>query len=98
MTWIKVVPPGSGDPAVDAAYADAYRDYPVEYSPAAKKEMHMPPAVAADSIVASHSLIPDALRHMFAGYAALLHPDLPLGRRQHELIAVTVSTLNACFY
>jgi hypothetical protein len=98
MTWIKVRRPGSGDPGLDAAYLDAYRDYPVEYSPAAKKGMSLPEAVAAESIVASHSLIPDALRHMFAGYGALLQPDLPLSRRQHELIATAVSALNDCFY
>lgn len=98
MTWIKVVRPGSGDPSLDAAYAEAYTGYPVEYSPEAKRQMNMPAVVAADSIVASHSLIPDALRHMFAGYSALLQPDLPLSRRQHELIAATVSALNDCFY
>lgn len=98
MTWIKVMRPGSGDRQVDEAFADAYAKYPVEYSPAAKREMNLPPEVAAESIVASHSLIPDALRHMFAGYGALLQPDLPLSRRQHELIAATVSALNDCFY
>jgi hypothetical protein len=98
MTWIKVARPGSGDPVLDRAYEEAYAKYPVEYSPAAKRDMHLPPEVAADSIVASHSLIPDALRHMFAGYGALLQPDLPLSRRQHELIAATVSALNDCFY
>ena len=98
MTWIKVVRPGSGDPALDAAYAEAYQGYPVEYTPEAKRHMHMPPEVAGESIVASHSLIPDALRHMFAGYGALLQPELPLSRRQHELIAATVSALNDCFY
>jgi hypothetical protein len=98
MTWIKVVRAGSGDPRLEAAYAEAYAGYPVEYSPEARREMNMPPEVAADSIVASHSLIPDALRHMFAGYAALLQPELPLSRREHELIAATVSALNDCFY
>ena len=98
MTWIKVVHPGSGDPVLDGAYAEAYQRYPVEYSPQAKKEMHFPPELAGESIVASHSLIPEALRHMFAGYGALLQPELPLSRRQHELIAATVSALNDCFY
>lgn len=98
MTWIKVLRPGSGDPALDAAYLEAAAGLPVEYTPAAKRTMNMPAAVAGDSIVASHSLIPDALRHMFAGYGALLQPHLPLSRRQHELIAATVSALNDCFY
>jgi hypothetical protein len=98
MTWIKVVRPGSGDPQLDAAYLDATAGFPVEYTPAARREMNMPPAVAADSIVAAHSLIPDAMRHIFAGYGALLAPELPLSRRQHELIGATVSALNDCFY
>jgi hypothetical protein len=98
MTWIKVVRPGSGDPDLDAAYAEAYAGLPYEYTPAALRAMNLPPAVAAESIVASHSLIPDALRHMFAGFSALLQPELPLSRRQHELIAATVSALNDCFY
>jgi len=27
-----------------------------------------------------------------------MSPDLPLSRRQHEMIALTVSALNSCFY
>ena len=50
------------------------------------------------SIVASHSLIPKALYHAFATYGELLSPDLPLTRKQHELIAATVSSVNACHY
>jgi hypothetical protein len=46
----------------------------------------------------SHSLIPEALAHFFAGYGALLSDTLPLSRKQHELIAATVSALNRCFY
>ena len=32
-------------------------------------------------IVASHSLIPDALYHAFATFGVLMSPDLPLTRR-----------------
>ena len=46
----------------------------------------------------SHSLLPDTLYHAFATYGTLLSPDLPLTRRQHEMIAATVSALNSCFY
>ena len=52
----------------------------------------------SDSVVASHSLIPDAMRHAFATLAVLLRPELPLSRRQHEMIAAVVSATNACFY
>ena len=51
-----------------------------------------------DSIVGAHSLMPKALEHVFAGYGAMLDPDLPLTRRDHEMIAVVVSALNDCFY
>ncbi|MFN8579913.1 MAG: hypothetical protein U0163_02910 [Gemmatimonadaceae bacterium] len=46
----------------------------------------------------SHSLIPDALHHAFATYGTLLSPELPLVRRQHEMIATVVSETNRCRY
>jgi hypothetical protein len=49
-------------------------------------------------IVASHSLIPEALYHAFATFGALLSPELPLARRQHELITTMVSVTNRCHY
>jgi hypothetical protein len=52
----------------------------------------------ANSITASHSLIPDALFHSFAAYGAMLSPDLPLKRHQHEMIATVVSVTNRCHY
>ena len=49
-------------------------------------------------IVASHTLIPEALYHAFATFGALMSPDLPLERRQHEMIATMVSLTNRCHY
>ncbi len=49
-------------------------------------------------IVASHTLIPQALYHAFATFGALMSPDLPLERRQHEMIATMVSLTNKCHY
>ena len=98
MTWIRTRPPTPEDEEIGGALARALRDYPAEYRPEAKGAMRFPDAVREDSIVLSHSLIPAAMEHFFAGYAALLDPDLPLSRRQHELIAATVSALNRCFY
>jgi len=49
-------------------------------------------------IVASHSLIPDALYHAFASFGVLMSPSLPLTRRQHEMITTVVSVLNRCHY
>ena len=57
-----------------------------------------PAELAGESIVASHSLIPDALYHAFATFGALMSPDLPLERRQHEMIATMVSVTNRCQY
>ena len=39
-----------------------------------------------------------ALRHALSTYGVLLSPELPLTRRQHEMIATLVSALNRCFY
>ena len=52
----------------------------------------------SDSITAAHSLIPEAMRHLMSGLAMLLRPDLPLSRRQQEMIASVVSVENSCFY
>ena len=49
-------------------------------------------------IVAAHSLIPEALHHAFATFGALMSPDLPLDRRQHEMIATVVSATNRTYY
>lgn len=72
--------------------------YPVEY----RDEVEILKPVAGreqgGSISDSHSLLPDTLYHAFAAYGTLLSPDLPLTRRQHEMIAATVSVLNDCFY
>jgi len=50
------------------------------------------------SIVGSHTLIPDALYHAFSTFGALMSPDLPLTRRQHEMITTIVSVTNRCHY
>ena len=98
MTWIRTIPLSEADDDLRRALERALADYPVEYRPESQAQMRVPDSVRDDSIVLSHSLIPRALEHFFAGYAALLDPSLPLGRRQQELIAATVSALNRCFY
>ena len=75
------------------AYMAVMPMYPAEYA-----EPNATPEVAADSIVASHSLIPAALEHAFATFGSLITKDLPLTRRQHEMIATLVSVRNRCFY
>lgn len=97
MTWIKTVSPMES-PAVGQALQEQAKLYPQEYTPEGQKQMRVPEIVARDSIVLSHSLIPDAMRHAFATFGALMNAELPLSRRQHEMIAATVSSLNRCFY
>src|SRR4030095_9796811 len=59
---------------------------------------HPTPDGGSSGIVESHSLIPDALYHAFATYGSLMSPELPLERRQHEMIATMVSVTNRCVY
>jgi hypothetical protein len=93
MTWIKTVSI-EDDEKVRRAVA-AQRDlYPIEYS----IPVHPTADGQASQIVASHSLIPDALYHAFATFGALMSPELPLTRRQHEMITTVVSTINRCHY
>ena len=96
MTWIRIIPPQDADPRLQRHYEEVRALYPAEYHgdvPSLVK-----PDGSVDSIVAAHSLIPEALRHSFSAHAALLSADLPLTRRQHEMIATVVSALNSCFY
>jgi alkylhydroperoxidase family enzyme len=98
MTWIKIVPP-SEDPQVGAALQEQGKLYPREYRPESREERReLHPLVMNDSIVLSHSLIPEALKHAFSTFGAVMNPDLPLSRREHEMIAATVSATNRCFY
>ena len=97
MTWIKTTSADEADGQLLRNYQELRRLYPAEYSadlPAALRR----DGGAGDSVVAAHSLIPDAMRHALAAYGVLLAPDLPLTRRQHEMIATLVSALNRCFY
>ena len=92
MAWIKIVPP-QDDGEVAEAMAAQRPLYPPEYAqPVASLDESTP------GIVASHSLIPQALYHAFSTFGALMSPDLPLSRRQHELIATAVSLTNECRY
>ncbi len=96
MTWINTVPPAEAGAALRQSYEAVYALFPPDY----RVEV---PAVArpdgtADSIIAAHSLIPEALRHAMSAFGVLLSPELPLTRRQHEMIATVVSALNSCFY
>ena len=98
MTWIEERPPTPDSGALFEAFRAAMAGYPAEYSAPPGEAAHLPEAVKRDSIVRAHSLIPEALQHVFSGYRSMLDPKLPLGRRQHEMIATVVSALNYCHY
>ncbi len=93
MAWIRTVSPQNADESLQKALADQRTLYPIEYAqPVQELDEGLP------GIVASHTLIPQALYHAFSTFGALMSPDLPLGRRQHEMIATMVSLTNKCHY
>ncbi|MCW5959248.1 MAG: hypothetical protein KIS76_03745 [Pyrinomonadaceae bacterium] len=93
MAWIKTVKFEDGGEKLQKAMVDVRKNYPPEY------ERPVDGASAIDeTIVDSHTLIPDALFHAFSTFGALMSPDLPLDRRQHEMIATMVSVTNDCHY
>ncbi|MCW3098791.1 MAG: hypothetical protein JWL77_4409 [Chthonomonadaceae bacterium] len=97
MAWIKTIKPKEADQKLIDAMQNQRHLYPIEYATrvdAATSQSSEPD----ESIVSSHSLLPDTLFHAFATYGTLLSPDLPLSRAQHEMIAATVSVANSCFY
>jgi hypothetical protein len=94
MTWIKTIPMSEADENLIRAIEGERELYPKEYA----QPVHPTPDGGASGIVASHTLIPDALFHAFATFGALMSPDLPLSRRQHEMIATVVSVTNRCVY
>ncbi len=96
MTWIKTISVEEAKTELRKCYAAVYALYPPEY------RQQVPALTKADgtsdSIIAAHSLIPEAMRHAMSLYGVLLSAELPLWPRQHEMIATLVSTLNRCFY
>ena len=94
MTWIKTIPLNEAGETLQKALESQRALYPPEYA--------QPVEAAGDtegaSIVASHTLIPDALYHAFSTFGVLMSPDLPLTRRQHEMITTLVSVTNRCHY
>ncbi len=93
MTWIKTVRMEEDDRVKNAIEAQR-KLYPIEYA----TPVHPVSGGETSGIVASHSLIPDALFHAFSTFGALMSPDLPLKRHQHEMITSVVSVTNRCHY
>ena len=92
MTWIKTIRMVEATEELRRAIEGQKELYPIEYA----TPVH--PGDGASQIVASHSLIPQALYHGFATFGVLMSPELPLQRRQHEMITIVVSVTNRCHY
>jgi len=90
MTWIRTIPMEEADEKLRQMMEAQRTIYPKEYA--------TPGSPGGDSVVASHTLMPDALYHIFSAFGAMMATDLPLSRAQHEMIATMVSEVNRCFY
>ncbi len=93
MTWIKTIRM-EDDERVRNAVMEERKLYPAEYATPVPIVDHG----FENSIVGSHSLFPDVMFHSFSAFAAMMSPELPLKRAQHEMIATMVSVTNRCFY
>lgn len=93
MAWIQTIPISEADEKLLALMEKQRELYPIEYATPVQ-----PLDSGAPGIVASHTLIPDALFFAFSTFGALMSPDLPLKRYQHEMIATMVSVTNSCHY
>ena len=91
MAWIKTIPFTEAAGNLKEALEKQQALYPKEYA-------REPGDDGGSSIVATHTLIPDALYHAFATFGSLMSPDLPLTRRQQEMITTVVSVTNRCVY
>lgn len=90
MAWIPTTKRDRAEGELLEAVRASSALYPREYA--------TPVSGLSESIVESHTLFPEVLRHAFSAFGALMDPELPLSRREHEMIATMVSTTNECFY
>jgi alkylhydroperoxidase family enzyme len=94
MAWIKTIPLAQVEGRLAELLQKQRSLYPIEYATPVSPS----PDPGGGSIVQSHTLMPDAMFHAFAAFGAMMAPDLPLSRRQHEMIATVVSATNSCHY
>lgn len=93
MAWIKTIPLAEAEGRLLELLMKQRELYPAEYA-----QRVVDASKSGESIIESHTLIPDAMFHAFSTFGALMSPDLPLERRQHEMIATVVSVTNRCQY
>jgi alkylhydroperoxidase family enzyme len=80
--WITIIPQQEADEELQMAYA-------VSVDPASGEPAH---------ILGVQSLNPQAMQDHVALYHTLMFGPSPLSRRQREMIAVVVSSVNKCVY
>lgn len=90
MAWIKTIPFNKADKKLRDALHGPRAMFPPEYA--------VPTSEDEESVLSTHTLIPEALLHAFSTFGALMSPDLPLTRKDHEMIATVVSIKNDCHY
>ncbi len=90
MAWVPTTKRNLAEGALQQAIQASGSLYPREYA--------TPVTGLSESIVESHTLFPNVLNHAFSAFGALMSPELPLSRREHEMIATMVSATNECFY
>lgn len=96
MPWIRVIPPTQATDDLKRTYDKLLPLFPAEYArpvPALSR-----PTQPQDSVLSLHSLLPKVMEPIFTALAELMSPDLPLTRRQHEMINTVVSSINRCHY
>lgn len=93
MAWIKTIKPQEAEGDLLEMMGEVRATYPGEYG-----TVHPSTLAMDESIIESHTLIPKAMKHAFLLLSSLMTDDLPLERRQHEMIATIVSETNDCFY
>ena len=96
MAWIRTIPMAEADEKLRQLLQKQQTLYPIEYADPV-------PGIPRDpgnlpGIIASHTLIPEAMFHAFSTFGVLMSPELPLSRRHHEMITTMVSITNRCFY
>ena len=71
-----------------------------EASPELKElyDQYSPRGGVIDNILRIHSLNPPSMKGHYKLYRSVMYGRSPLSRPQREMIAVTVSALNDCFY
>lgn len=93
MTWIKTLGLEE-DERVRRVVIEERKLYPPEYA----TPVPIVDRGFENSIVGSHTLLPEVLYHSFSAFGAMMSPELPLQREQHEMIATLVSVTNRCVY